>query len=301
MYHGFSPEAEYVPWSALFNLSALRRLHPVIELEEYLRDGGGLGEHRIVPHGNVRRDCAATTLDFNGLEGVRSDSTVCEQGAQYAPANLHSDVRAMSFQQCVDQTTPNVVLKLRPWVRFEQGVYDEAAAFVAQTFGTEPFLAIHWRRTDFLKVRRSQPGVLQSAQDMVKHARTVMEQHGVKRVYLATDSNDESELAYVNAELQPARRGTPAGAEQSLRARAVHANVEIAICGMADYFLGTQTSSFTLAITEERQAVFGHAAGTGAEMGGTFWDFQRSTSIVSERSTRQADQRLAPMGFKDEL
>eukprot|EP00964_Phaeocystis_antarctica_P069899 scaffold42523_cov63-Phaeocystis_antarctica.AAC.1 len=161
---------------------------------------------------------------------------------------------------------PAQAIQLRPWVRFEQGVYDAAAAFVAKTFGTEPFVAIHWRRTDFLTAR-PKPGVLQSPAELMRHARALMKQHGVAHVYLATDNTDGGEMARVNAGLQPTRLEPPAEAAESLRARAVHANVEIAICAMADYFLGTQTSSFSLAITEERQAVFGHAAGTGAEMG----------------------------------
>ena len=53
-----------------------RRLHPVLDLDEYLRQHGtlALGEHRIVPHGNVRRDCSATSLDFNGLTVRRPPS-----------------------------------------------------------------------------------------------------------------------------------------------------------------------------------------------------------------------------------
>ena len=50
-------------------------------------------------------------------------------------------------------------------------------------------------------------------------------------------------------------------------AKTLAANVEIAICAMASRFLGTRTSSFTLAILEERGAVFGHAAESGGEMG----------------------------------
>ena len=405
-YHGFSPEAEYVRWGDLLDLSALRRgklqapawqchsspawppaagspgsmaalrtrdeplsrsgpygrlhrgresrlkppmprpftrrrrLHPVLDLDEYLQQHGtlALGEHRIVPHGNVRRDCSATSLDFNGLavrrppcaqpqalcrphppapartrphplhllhpaparlpQGVQSESTRCDQGAQYQPrtflAPAYASVKALSWQQCVDQTGPNVVLRLRPWVRFEQGVYDAAAAFVAKTFGTEPFVAIHWRRTDFLTARQTQPGVLQSPAELMRHARALMKQHGVTRVYLATDNTDGGEMARVNAGLQPTRLEPPAEAAESLRARAVHANVEIAICAMADYFLGTQTSSFSLAITEERQAVFGHAAATGAEMG--------LKDAVIERSARQDSQpHAAPTKFKDEL
>ena len=36
---------------------------------------------------------------------------------------------------------------------------------------------------------------------------------------------------------------------------------------MASRFMGTRTSSFSLAIMEERQAVFGYPAETGGEMG----------------------------------
>ena len=53
----------------------------------------------------------------------------------------------------------------------------------------------------------------------------------------------------------------------SLVERVRAANVEIAICSMADFFLGTRTSSFTLAITEEREAIFGKPPETGSEMG----------------------------------
>ena len=52
-----------------------------------------------------------------------------------------------------------------------------------------------------------------------------------------------------------------------LRTRVDVANVEVAICAMADQFLGTKTSSFTLAIVEERQAIFRKPKESGAEMG----------------------------------
>jgi len=48
-------------------------------------------------------------------------------------------------------------------VRFVDATYEAAAQFVATEFGAQPFLAVHWRRTDFLLVRQAQPGVLQSA------------------------------------------------------------------------------------------------------------------------------------------
>ena len=102
---------------------------------------------------------------------------------------------------------------------------------------------------------------------MIRHARRAIERHGLAGVYLATDSDDQAELEAVGRALSPMRYGpavVPTTA--ALRARADAANVEIAICAMAARFLGTKTSSFTLAISEERRGVFGHAADTNEEM-----------------------------------
>ena len=63
--------------------------------------------------------------------------------------------------------------------------------------------------------------------------------------------------------------GTAAGdaAERRVAARGAHvSNLEVAICAMAPWFLGTGFSTFTFTILEERRAVFGHVEGTGAEM-----------------------------------
>ena len=291
---GFDPKAEYVRMGELLNLSALRQLHPVMELEDYLAEHAEFDQHTSMGHGGCVNNDAPSTVGFSGLQ-VRAAKSTCEPMLPHqlpAMIKLHH-VKSIAFSQSVNQMHPAQAIQLRPWVRFEQGVYDAAAAFVAKTFGAEPFVAIHWRRTDFLTAR-PKPGVLQSPAELMRHARALMKQHGVTRVYLATDNTDGGEMARVNAGLQPTRLEAPAEAAESLRARAVHANVEIAICAMADYFLGTQTSSFSLAITEERQAVFGHAAATGAEMG--------LKDAVIERSARQASQpHAAPTKFKDEL
>ena len=160
------------------------------------------------------------------------------------------------------------MLPLRPYVRYADAVYDAAAAFVRDAFNGQPFVAIHWRRTDFLHVRTQHEHALQSAPMLIRHARAVMRAHAIRHVYLATDSDDKAELDAVNAALQPKRYQdvlrTPA---VNLHAKTVLANIEIAICAMGARFLGTRTSSFTLAIVEERQAVFGHPPETGVEMG----------------------------------
>ena len=266
----FEAEAEYMRWGELFNVSALNKLHPAVELEEFLQRRGGAAQIDVltaIDHKGCEPGGAAEA-SFNGLSNVRVGRPQCDSSLQHNVAALGRMTEgAIAFSNSFDQLPFAAALGLRPYVRFEQGVYDRAAAFVAQQFGGKPFLAIHWRRTDFLVARSTQPGVLQSAASVIRHARRAIERHGLAGVYLATDSDDQAELEAVGRALSPMRYGpavVPTTA--ALRARADAANVEIAICAMAARFLGTKTSSFTLAISEERQSVFGHAADTNQEM-----------------------------------
>jgi len=258
----FAKEAEYVRWSELFNISLLQRRHSVMDLETFLDEHGQV--ETLVPISGCEPTAEATVVQFNGLP-VRMERTECKSGHRVGSRLMSEPSRSIAFLGTSDQAAPSTVAPLRPYVRYEQSIYDTARDFVQRTFGTEPFVAIHWRRTDFLRVRTTQPGVLQSADDVVTHARQLMARHGIKKVYLATDSDDAAELAVVTAQLQPARFER-AWAAEGLQAKAALANVEIAICGMASFFLGTKTSSYTLAIVEERQAVFGFAADTASNM-----------------------------------
>ena len=114
-------------------------------------------------------------------------------------------------------------------------------------------LAIHWRRTDCLVARSTQPGVLQSAASVIRHARRAIERHGLAGVYLATDSDDQEEMREVGLALAPVRYGPAVASHRPIdevfaaalpAVKADAANVEIAICAMAARFLGTKTSSF---------------------------------------------------------
>jgi len=262
---GFDAKAEtYVRWHELFNVSTLNRIHPAIGLDQFIEQHGAVSTVYNIDEACKPR-AEAHRVKFNGLM-LRVQQSRCEGTVRYnVRAVLALGDASIAFLNTPDQAAPSTVAPLRPYVRYEQSIYDTARDFVQRTFGTEPFVAIHWRRTDFLRVRTTQPGVLQSADDVVTHARQLMARHGIKKVYLATDSDDAAELAVVTAQLQPARFER-AWAAEGLQAKAALANVEIAICGMASFFLGTKTSSYTLAIVEERQAVFGFAADTASNM-----------------------------------
>ena len=274
----FEAEAEYMRWGELFNVSALNKLHPAVELDEFLQRRGASPQIDVltaIDHKGCEPGGAAET-SFNGLTNVRVGRSQCDSSLQHNVAALGRMTEgAIAFSNSFDQLPFAAALGLRPYVRFEQGVYDRAAAFVAQQFGGKPFLAIHWRRTDFLVARSTQPGVLQSAASVIRHARRAIERHGLAGVYLATDSDDQEEMQEVGLALAPVRYGPAVASHRPIdevfaaalpAVKADAANVEIAICAMAARFLGTKTSSFTLAISEERQSVFGHAADTNQEM-----------------------------------
>ena len=268
----FAPEADFVRWGDLYNLTTLSKLHSVIELEDFVAERGASATTMVLlKHHNCQASAAPTKAAFNGLPngGLQVANTLCEPGVQYKQSELlsarfkHKDV--LAFSDSVDQLALQPSLRLRPWVRFEQGAYDAAAAFVNERFGGEPFVALHWRRTDFLHARATQAGVLQPPGALVRHAKALMRKHGAKHVYLATDCDDPRELRQVQDGLSP-HRYEPPGRGGALVDKTVVANVEIAICAMAAGFLGTRSSSFTLAISEEREAIFGHQRGTGGDM-----------------------------------
>lgn len=269
----FDPTAEYVPWGDLFNVSALSLVHPILELEQFVALHGGVGLHVRISHQGCESREGVVSVPFNGLpDGLGAAKSICHNRLQYEQEKLsreYADEEAIAFSDSVDQLQMSQSLPLRPYVRYTAPVYDAATAFAATAFNGEPFISIHWRRTDFLAVRRSHEWALQSAADVVAHARAAMRASGVRHVYLATDSDDAKEVAAVttalNAQSYPSWDSPNAPAP--LLTKAMRANIEIATCALASRFLGTKTSSFTLAIMEERQAVYGHAATTGTEMG----------------------------------
>ena len=162
----FSPDAEYVAWGELFNVSTLSKLHPVIELDQFLELHGTVSMHYRIAHAGCSKSTGPTEVSFNGL-AVSVGQSVCGPGLQYRRADLargeYAQHESIAFSDSVDQLGMAQALPLRQYVRFEESVYDKAAAFVHREFGDAPFIAFHWRRTDFLQLRQSQKGALQSA------------------------------------------------------------------------------------------------------------------------------------------
>ena len=146
----------------------------------------------------------------------------------------------------------------------------------------------------------AQPGVVQTPHALVRHVRRVMRRHGLRRAYLATDCDDPADLAHVNAKLRTVRMDR-APFEEGVWGGAEVANLEVVVCSMAAFFLGTKTSSYTHAIAQEREAVFGHAPETAAEMDADETRVVIAFAPLSALDTWGEHRAQMGGGLKDEL
>lgn len=306
-----SAQPEFVPWSELFDLATLSALHPAIPLESFVASHGRVDLLAVA----APESCAPTTgmveRDFNGLPALPVMRSEC--GVQRSAAALRSlSHAAIGFVGSTELLGEGRAAQLRPHVRFERAVYAEAASFVRLRFNDRPFVAVHWgvARPDLAAAHAGAeaaeaeavtgavvggaPSAPQSAHDVARHSRRLMKRHGVRRAFLVTDCDANAELAQLHAKLQPvryARAGAGAGGVPGLRQLVASEHVEIVVCAMADYFLGTHASRFTAAVLEERATTFGLDAATADEMD----DDHNSTVAPSSGRTPQ------PRHLKDEL
>ena len=307
-----SAQPEFVPWSELFDLATLSALHPAIPLESFVASHGRVDLLAVA----APESCAPTSRmverDFNGLPALPVMRSEC--GVQRSAAALRSlSHGAIGFVGSTELLGEGRAAQLRPHVRFERAVYAEAASFVRLRFNERPFVAVHWgvarqglaaahagaeaaaAEAVTEAVAGGAPSAPQSsAHDVARHSRRLMKRHGVRRAFLVTDCDANAELAQLHAKLQPvryARAGAGAGGVPRLRQLVASEHVEIVVCAMADYFLGTHASRFTAAVLEERTTTFGLDAATADEMD----DDHNSTVAPSSGRTPQ------PRHLKDEL
>ena len=90
---GFDPKAEFVRMGDLLNLSALRQLHPVMDLEDYLAEHAEFEQHTSMGHGGCVNNDAPSTVEFSGLQ-VRAVKSTCEPMLPHQlPAMIKLQVR----------------------------------------------------------------------------------------------------------------------------------------------------------------------------------------------------------------
>lgn len=161
----------------------------------------------------------------------------------------------------------------------------EAARWREATFGKEPYLAVHLRRRDFLGTGRELP----SLDDVVAQVRTALAAHGLQRVFLATDATPE-EVGTL-AQRLPIVRWTPAPGTHWHDGEA--AIVDQILAADAAWFIGTEGSTFTTVIAEERELADRPSASTWNVLcpGRTAADGRRSFACEQPRPRHPTDQR----------
>ena len=314
-----SAQPEFVPWSELFDLGTLSALHPAIPLESFVASHGRVDLLAFAAPESCAPITGVVNRAFNGLPALPVMRSEC--GVHRSAAALRSlSHAAIGFVGSTELLGAGRAAQLRPHVRFERAVYAEAASFVRHRFNERPYAAVHWgyaaqglapqglapphagaeaaeaEAVTVEAVAGWPPSAPQSAHDVARHSRRLMKRHGVRRSFLSTDCDARAELAQLHAKLQPVRyaragAGAGAGGVPGLRQLVASEHVEIVICAMADYFLGTHASRFTAAVLEERATTFGLDAATADEMD----DDHNSTVAPSSGRTPQ------PRHLKDEL
>jgi peptide-O-fucosyltransferase len=134
---------------------------------------------------------------------------------------------------------------MRERVRFSRTLEGEAERFIQAAFGAQPYLSIHLRRGDFLKTNRPHP----SLDEVVAQAKIAMAAHHLTRMFLATDGSPD-EVAYLKARLPLDRYEQPAGVHLPDGGLAI---IDQIVAAHGAYFIGTDGSTFSTVIMEDRE------------------------------------------------
>jgi hypothetical protein len=100
------------------------------------------------------------------------------------------------------------------------------------------YLAVHWRRTDFLLARRNIFGVNKSKEYLVDKCKQILSKYNLNYIYLSTDSNNQEELNYLYSNLPIINIKDKFNNKDFII-------IQTLICVNSKIFYGTKTSLFT--------------------------------------------------------
>ena len=127
----------------------------------------------------------------------------------------------------------------RKYIKYNKKYYD-----IISSHNMDPYLAVHWRQTDFVKLRPTQT---LSKEQLIECVKETLKETGLKQVYISTDSNDLDALKYINEHLP-----TFNYIQQENITNVDYTILESLICARAEYFIGTELSFYSINIIGER-------------------------------------------------
>jgi hypothetical protein len=104
------------------------------------------------------------------------------------------------------------------------------------------YLAVHWRRTDFLIARKNSSGIIKNKEYLVKKCTEILNNYQIKFIYLSTDSNDNTEIDFLYQNLPIINIKDSLKNYYNFNDIII---IETLICVNSKIFYGTKTSLFT--------------------------------------------------------
>ena len=86
--------------------------------------------------------------------------------------------------------------QLREYLKYNEN-FHKITFNIINNFETKEYLAVHWRRTDFLLARRNIIGINKNKEYLVKKCKQILQKYNINHIYLSTDSNNKEELNYL--------------------------------------------------------------------------------------------------------
>jgi len=268
-----------IGWSEFFDLDAMRTVVPIIEFDEYEAKFGWKVDHVTTARfwdfvfdkreGNQRQHKTVSwdkcfknrelaeikdgiRIDFSGHCGTMIAKTgSCVANYAYQPSDLGPPMveAAGEFTSILIKNADNFGIPFTNWWKyreimvFSSEIRMTADRWIADNFGNQDYIALHLRRSDFL---RAHPDYVASPNAVGKRIAFLKKKYNTRNIFVMTDARKEEREEIRNAdpsirffEEEVQHPGKLAMIEQWIGVRALH-------------FEGTQESRFSFAIWEER-------------------------------------------------
>jgi hypothetical protein len=239
-YLSYLPENEYTyqDFSYFFDIEHLQNYYiNIIEIKNFQKNDNNI----IISTTNESNNLFNKKEDkyygyFNGYEMEFTEKSQRNKDI-YKLENYKYD--NLFFDDVLDQIkyTDNSFNEFRQHLVYNQYFYNITNNIIKEHL-SEPYLAVHWRRTDFLLARRNVLNVNRNKEYLVNKCKSILKKYNLKYIFLATDSKNKEEIEYLYQNL-------PIINVNNTYQNIDNIIIETLLCVNSNVFYGTKTSLFT--------------------------------------------------------